>query len=76
MRGEERDCRIYWGSHGCDKQRGHHGKHVCDCGGRPYYGFGTFFYGEDVPADFKERWGIRDRLFLRVGDYADARDVG
>lgn len=26
-------CRVFWGSHGCHKQRGHRGLHVCssDC---------------------------------------------
>lgn len=58
-------CRTYWGSHGCDRRRGHRGSHVCDCcdcedhdrdheaegcvGRAPYYGPDTSFYGEDVP---------------------------
>lgn len=25
------DCRIYWGSHGCDLKRGHTGGHECGC---------------------------------------------
>lgn len=25
------DCRVYWGSHGCDLERGHEGSHVCAC---------------------------------------------
>ena len=24
------ECRVYWGSHGCDLPRGHDGEHVCD----------------------------------------------
>jgi hypothetical protein len=24
-------CRVYWGSHGCALERGHHGPHVCVC---------------------------------------------
>lgn len=24
-------CRVYWGSHGCDLERGHDGSHVCSC---------------------------------------------
>jgi hypothetical protein len=24
-------CRVYWGSHGCDLERGHSGAHECDC---------------------------------------------
>ena len=24
-------CQIYWGSHGCDLERGHDGPHECDC---------------------------------------------
>lgn len=24
-------CDTYWGSHGCFKQRGHEGHHVCTC---------------------------------------------
>lgn len=23
------DCRVYWGSHGCEKPRGHEGEHMC-----------------------------------------------
>ena len=26
------DCRVYWGSHGCSKQRGHIGHHFCSTG--------------------------------------------
>jgi len=25
------DCRVYWGSHGCNLERGHDGPHHCDC---------------------------------------------
>lgn len=25
------ECRVYWGSHGCRRQRGHEGLHECDC---------------------------------------------
>lgn len=25
------DCRVYWGSHGCNLERGHEGTHVCAC---------------------------------------------
>jgi hypothetical protein len=29
----EKPCRVYWGSHGCDKVRGHGGEHICTgCG--------------------------------------------
>ncbi len=24
-------CRVYWGSHGCDLDRGHSGSHECGC---------------------------------------------
>jgi hypothetical protein len=54
-------CRVYWGSHGCDKLRGHAGPHICaSCydpketkgyvGAPPYYGPETRFYGEDALA--------------------------
>lgn len=62
-------CRVYWGSHGCDKKRGHRGAHACGCcdcdnhkrdhedngcvAKPPYYGPGTRFYGEDA-----ERLGL------------------
>jgi hypothetical protein len=42
-----RDCRVYWGSHGCDRRRGHRGKHRCECGSTGY-GPGTRYFGEDV----------------------------
>lgn len=25
------DCRVYWGSHGCDLERGHSVQHTCGC---------------------------------------------
>ena len=25
------NCRVYWGSHGCDFKRGHEGSCACDC---------------------------------------------
>ena len=54
-------CRVYWGSHGCERPHGHEGDHWCDCcdcknhpdpdsgcvAGPPYYGPDTKFYGED-----------------------------
>lgn len=24
-------CRVFWGSHGCELERGHAGHHECDC---------------------------------------------
>lgn len=66
MRTEEEraaDCKVYWGSHGCDLPKGHEGHHRCDCcecedhatkpeagcvGSFPYYGPKTTFYGEDA----------------------------
>lgn len=58
-----RDCRVYWGSHGCQFERGHEQPCRCDCcgddcgpehngcaGSPPYYGPDTHFYGEDVAA--------------------------
>lgn len=56
-------CRVYWGSHGCSRSRGHEGDHWCDCcecddhpkqgdvhcvAGPPYYGDDTKFTGEDA----------------------------
>ena len=59
-------CRVYWGSHGCDLERGHTAHHECGCcecenheedhetygcvGKYPYYGENTKFYGEDAAA--------------------------
>lgn len=53
-----RDCRVYWGTHGCCRERGHDGPHECICavddptpedaGQPPYYGPDTEFYGEDA----------------------------
>ena len=45
----ESKCRVYWGSHGCTRPRGHDGMHVCVCGEPPYFGKDTNFYGEDAP---------------------------
>jgi len=44
-------CRVYWGSHGCDRPRGHRGPHLCSCGSDGYYEGATpttNYYGEDV----------------------------
>lgn len=55
-------CAVYWGSHGCELERGHDGKCECDCcecfnhpdwdsgcvGKYPYYGPSTNFYGDDA----------------------------
>jgi hypothetical protein len=30
LEGVMADCRVYWGSHGCDLDRGHDG--LCECG--------------------------------------------
>ncbi|MGW7001400.1 hypothetical protein ACWGCW_00885 [Streptomyces sp. NPDC054933] len=38
-------CRVYWGSHGCHKQRGHLGLHWCSNGCAPCDGEHVF--GED-----------------------------
>ena len=53
------NCRVYWGSHGCDLSRGHIQPHVCFAclelddmdgyvGMPPYYGPDTKFDGEDA----------------------------
>lgn len=58
-------CRTYWGSHGCDRRRGHRGRHRCEglifnrcCHGyeappwwAPWRPDGTRYFGEDVPGD-------------------------
>lgn len=52
------DCRVYWGSHGCDKERGHKGPHACRCGTPPYRGRWTRFYGEDVTPFNRVWWHV------------------
>lgn len=47
-RARERPCYTYWGSHGCKKQAGHSGVHVCSCRSVPAEG--QHFYGESVDA--------------------------
>jgi hypothetical protein len=61
-------CRVYWGSHGCDLERGHDGHHFCNCcectnhpdpdsgcvGAYPYYGPETNFYGDDASTSVVE----------------------
>jgi hypothetical protein len=48
---KDHPCRVYWGTHGCRKQRGHLGNHRCLAGcpfpEDPYYPYTLF--GEDVP---------------------------
>lgn len=53
-------CRVYWGSHGCMLPSNHHftpnSYCRCECaadedgnvGAYPYYGDGTWFYGDDA----------------------------
>jgi len=43
----ENPCRVYWGTHGCKKQRGHCGRHRCQssCPRAEEY---QNWYGEDV----------------------------
>lgn len=57
-------CSVFWGSHGCHRERGHEGDCWCDCcccvhhpdadsgcvAGPPYYGDETSFFGDDVEA--------------------------
>jgi hypothetical protein len=38
-------CQVFWGSHGCAKQRGHIGQHVCSTGCIPCPETGAF--GDD-----------------------------
>ena len=40
-------CETYWGSHGCDKPRGHKGPHICTCCWDPDD------RGEPVPPDYE-----------------------
>ena len=42
-------CQTFWGSHGCSKQRGHIGQHICssDCTRCPEEGA----FGEDWDAE-------------------------
>jgi hypothetical protein len=47
-------CRTYWGSHGCVRDRGHRGRHRCDCTPR---------WAAIVP------WRIRLRTWGWVGLY-------
>jgi len=33
-----RGCRVYWGSHGCYRKRGHRGQHICrGCCRNPFH---------------------------------------
>ena len=58
------ECDTFWGSHGCQLERGHDGHHNCCCecvdhpdpgslcvGTHPYYGpsVPTYFFGADAP---------------------------
>lgn len=66
----DRECEVYWGSHGCELPRGHHQTDGpdrycrCDCvdpgdtgdGAYPYFGPETMFYGRDIA----EVWGLPD----------------
>lgn len=40
-------CRVYWGSHGCSKQRGHLGRHYCGSCCYAPDPEQAIFYGED-----------------------------
>lgn|GEM_PF-1930227 len=75
-------CRVYWGSHGCDLERGHgkrlrpHDCGCCDCGDshpqddgalcvarKPWYGWQTRFYGEDLSSWERARSRLLTALF-------------
>jgi hypothetical protein len=48
-----RRCRVFWYTHGCDRDRGHRDLHACMAGHEPYTPFyrGWFWYsvfGEDT----------------------------
>ena len=49
QKAKDNPCRVYWGSHGCRKQKGHLGNHLCQPG--CYIGDPNNpeiqFYGED-----------------------------
>lgn len=45
-----KDCRVYFGSHGCSRKRGHWRKrHVCDCGLDDQFFGPNSSFGEDSP---------------------------
>lgn len=50
------DCRVFWGTHGCSKQRGHVGRHFCEVG-CPFPD-DYELYGEDVELYVNEGYGI------------------
>lgn len=66
-------CRTYWGSHGCDKRRGHFGRHRCGailrdrcCRGykappwwAPWRKDETHYFGDDV-----DGWPAHDNEFV------------
>lgn len=44
----DRDCRVYWGGHGCEFERGHAGRqHRCHGDACPQPEMG-YMYGEDT----------------------------
>jgi hypothetical protein len=38
-------CDVYWGSHGCERPRGHRGQHKCGKGCPPFYA--EYAFGDD-----------------------------
>jgi hypothetical protein len=44
----DKDCRVFWGMHGCYKTRGHNGSHECTCGAVCYEIPGTEAFGLDL----------------------------
>jgi hypothetical protein len=58
-------CRVFWGSHGCSKQRGHRGLHWCSSGCIPCdspYVFGEDWDEAAYVREVLEWWEYRCRL--------------
>lgn len=52
QRARERPCNVFMESHGCKKQRGHSGSHICSC--RLVFPPGAHLFGEDAPVRLVE----------------------
>lgn len=70
------DCRVYWGSHGCDLERGHRGHHECDCCECPDH-IGNLGMTEDEDGEYLcvATWPYYGDITAWYGEDATPREV-
>lgn len=60
------NCRVFWGSHGCELPRGHQGRHVCGDEAGPCCGLnpdGTVAYWDDATREWSDTDMVNQGIF-------------